>query len=211
MARRPCPTLPARRPAGRGRRRCSMPGSKHGTYEARAARTLLLAAALLLPAAAGAAGAPAAEAVEPERLFDWNLGTWKGVRKNAEEGTEAPMILWANRVLGGAAQTREIEIRHSGGVYRGFSVLALDRDAGTWVEQYLNDVQRRFVRLEGEIEQDGARSIWRSAAPDRGRQSRLVSERLDRDTWRRTMSVSEDGGETWRVLWIDELTRGRGF
>ena len=41
------------------------------------------------------------------------------------------------------------------------------------------------------------------------RESRLISERLGDDRWRRTMSVSQDGGRTWSVLWIDELHRAK--
>jgi protein-S-isoprenylcysteine O-methyltransferase Ste14 len=109
-------------------------------------------------------------------------------------------------ILGGAGQIRELEVRHSGGVYRGFSVQVFEREAGRWVEQYVNGVAGRFVRLEGEIE-SAERSLWRTVAPDRRRDSRLVSERLGPGRWRRTMSVSEDGGASWRVLWTDALER----
>lgn len=142
-----------------------------------------------------------------QAAFDWTVGAWTGARQDAAHGSEAPMTMRVEAILGGAGLVRELEVRHAGGVYRGFSVQAFERAAGRWVEQYLNDVHGRFVRLEGELEDGGARSVWRSVAPERRRESRLVSERLGADRWRRTQSVSEDGGATWRVLWIDELER----
>jgi len=174
----------------------------------RPAVVLVLASVALSPIATGSGEPPAAETARepaPERAFDWTVGTWEGVRRDGADGSEAPMTMRVAPILGGAGQIRELEVRHSGGVYRGFSVQVFEREAGRWVEQYANDVHGRFARLEGELEGGGARSVWRSVAPERRRESRLVSERLGPDRWRRTQSVSEDGGATWRVLWIDEL------
>jgi hypothetical protein len=75
------------------------------------------------------------------------------------------------------------------------------------VRQYVNATRGRFVRLEGEVE--GDRSTWRATTPGRTRESRLVSERLAGERWRRTQLVSDDGGGTWRILWEDELERSR--
>jgi hypothetical protein len=176
----------------------------------RTALFLAVAGAGLLTLAASGGERPAAEtapAPPTERAFDWTLGTWEGVRRDGADGSQAPMTMRVEAILGGAGQIRELEVRHSGGVYRGLSVVAFEREAGRWVEQYVNDVHGRFVRLEGEPEDGSARSVWRSVAPERRRESRLVSERLGPDRWRRTQSVSEDGGATWRVLWTDELER----
>jgi len=170
----------------------------------RSARALVLTAMLLLPIAARCAEPPAAE---PERAFDWTVGEWTGVRRDGADGSEAPMTMRVEAILGGAGQVRELEVRHSGGVYRGFSVQAFEREAGRWVAQYVNDVHGRFVRIEGELEDGRARSVWRVVAPERRRESRRVDERLGPDRWRRTMSVSDDGGATWRMLWVDELER----
>lgn len=165
---------------------------------------------LVLSLAADSGEQPAAEesqALPPERAFDWTVGEWTGVRRDGADGSSAPMTMRVEAILGGAGQVRELEVRHSGGVYRGFSVQVFERETRRWVEQYVNDVHGRFVRIEGELEDGGDRSVWRTVAPERRRESRLVSERLAPDRWRRTMSVSEDGGASWRVLWIDELER----
>ena len=144
-------------------------------------------------------------APNPERALDWTVGAWEGVRRDAADGDEAPMVMRVAEIMDGAGQTREMEIVHDGGVYRGFCVQVYDPSLGCWVRQYVNDVRRRYARLEGTVE--GERSVWRGASAERTRESRVVSERTAPDTWRRTMSVSEDGGETWRPLWIDELVR----
>jgi hypothetical protein len=72
---------------------------------------------------------------------------------------------------------------------------------------YVNATRRQFVRLEGEAG-DG-RAEWRSTSTETGRRSRLVYEQLGPDAWRRTMNVSQDAGETWSVLWEDDLVRDR--
>lgn len=170
-----------------------------------------LAAPLVLPLVLAASGCRApggtvesAAPSSPERALDWTVGTWEGVRRDAG-GDEAPMRMRVAPILGGAGQTREMEIDHDGGVYRGFCVQVYDPALGAWVRQYVNDVRRTYARLEGQVE--GERSVWRGASPARTRESRVVSERSGPDDWTRTMSVSEDGGETWSTLWIDELHR----
>jgi hypothetical protein len=70
---------------------------------------------------------------------------------------------------------------------------------------YVNATHRRFVRLEGEVVGDTVE--WRSVATARPRRTRVVAERPAPDRWRRTSWVSEDGGETWRVLFVDDLVR----
>jgi len=48
---------------------------------------------------------------------------------------------------------------------------------------------------------------WRSVTPGRARESGSIVERLDTNHWRRTQRVSDDGGRTWRVLFVDEMER----
>lgn len=175
----------------------------------------LAALALLLAAAAAQAATEPPSAPPPDKAFAWTQGTWEGVRRDGTDGSEAPMRLWINLILDGAGQTRELRVIAGGNTYRGFSVVMFERETGRWFEVYTDDVHGRLVRLEADIETTGPagaeRSVWRPVDPGRERDSRLVSERLGTDVWRRTMSVSDDGGTTWRVLWTDELKRRRGM
>ena len=175
---------------------------------------LLLLSVPLLTAcrSAGPAAAESSPAALGEGGLDWTLGAWIGVRRDAASGRENVLRMTVEPILGGAGQLRELEIPHGSGVYRGFCVQVHDPDSGLWNRRYVNDVRRTYAELEGRVE--GDRSEWRSTTPGRSRESLLVSERLEEpgrgELWRRTMRVSEDGGETWRDLWVDELGRPDG-
>ena len=165
-------------------------------------RVVAIALAALVAQPPSSIQAPASG---PQHALDWQVGEWEGTRRDAGDGSESRMVMRVETILGGAGQTREMEIVHDGGVYRGFCVQVFDPEREVWVRRYVNDVRRSYASLEGVSEDD--RSLWRSTSPGRARESRLVSERPGPGQWRRTMSVSEDGGATWRVLWIDELRR----
>ena len=140
-----------------------------------------------------------------EHYFDWTLGTWEGVRRDVADGTEAAMIMRVEPLAGGGGQIRAVEVRGGGSVYHGTSVQRFDAASGTWLWQYTNSATRVFALYRGRIEAD--RSVWRSISPGRQRESRLLSERLAGDGWRRSMSISTDGGNTWTGLWVDVLWR----
>ena len=143
--------------------------------------------------------------------MDWTLGTWQGVRRSGATGEAEPMVMRVAEILNGAGQTREMEIvdADGGDVYRGFCAQVFDAKRGIWVREYTNESRGRFTELEGEtLPGDDSRSVWRVTAP-RTRETELISERPSPDAWVRTMTISEDGGGTWSVLWIDELVRKR--
>jgi hypothetical protein len=145
--------------------------------------------------------------------FDWTVGTWTGARRAGEEAVAAPMTLRVEALPGAAGQVECLRVEAPSGPYLGFAIRRFDPASGRWGMLYANSPGRTFARLEGELagapgaEVDGSSSLWTSTttAPPRG--SRLVSERIGADRWRRTQLVSEDGGATWRVLFIDELVR----
>jgi len=152
------------------------------------------------------AGAPASAA----GTLAWTRGDWTGTRRNAADGTEAPMTVRVVPILGGAGQTEQIEVRGAKGTYHGFGTEVFDGQLGRWVMMYANAVHGRFARYEGTAEgaggtAEGARVDWWSTTAEAPHRSRLVWERPKADRWRRTMSVSDDDGKTWRVLWNDEL------
>ena len=171
-----------------------------------AAPTLLALSCMTLAAAtAGCSTSTEAERRAPSRDPYDIMGRWTGVRRAAHDGSEAPMTFRATPILDGAGWIEQLEVHSGSGVYRGFSVIVRDPARDLWVRQYVNATRGRFVRLEGEV--TAQRSVFRSVSPTRTRESRLVSELLAPDRLRRTQSVSEDGGKTWRVLWTDELLR----
>ena len=160
---------------------------------------LVLLAAGLVASMAAASNAPGS--------LDWTLGEWRGVRRDAASGRESSMILRVEEILGGAGHRRELEISEDGEViYHGFAVQVPDDARGVWVREYTNAGRGWFSPLEGTVESE-TMSVWRGVSPTRKRESKLISERVGGDRWRRTMTISEDGGESWRALWIDDLKR----
>lgn len=163
------------------------------------------------PVALGGAESSAAAATgvatgdDVSGALDWTIGRWHGVRRDGADDTEAPMTLRAEPILGGAGVVFHLEVRQGETPYRGFSVQVPSADGDRWLRRYTSAGRGAFAALEGRVQ--AGRGVWTSTAPQGPRRSRLVSERLGDAGWRRTMSISEDGGETWRVLWIDELER----
>lgn len=137
--------------------------------------------------------------------LDWTIGVWHGTRSDAADGSSAPMTMTVEPILGGHGQLRRVEIGEGENLYRGIAVQIPDRDRKVWIRQYTNGLHGSFAALVGKV--TGATSVWSSAGRKTLRRSSVVSEHLTGDRWRRTMSVSEDGGSTWRVLWIDDLER----
>jgi hypothetical protein len=106
----------------------------------------------------------------------------------------------------GIGQSEILRVEGAGGAppYVGFTVRSFDEVRLRWLMTYVNTPTHASVRLLGEI--DGARTTWTSRASIG---SRLVSERLDDDHWRKQQFTSADGGRTWTLLFTDELERDR--
>lgn len=154
---------------------------------------------LLLATACGGASSPLGP-------LDWTLGDWHGVRRAADDGSEAPIALRIEALPEGRGQIERLQVASDGTPYIGFAVRVPVGISGRWMMLYANSARETVSRLEGNIE--GNRGTWQPVAPGKKRISRLVSERLGTDRWRRTQHISEDGGKTWRVLFTDELERG---
>jgi hypothetical protein len=147
----------------------------------------------------------AAPALAQPDAFDWTVGTWEGVRREGLTGVEEPLRLEVESVLGGTGFMRRLEVEGEQGVYRGLSVQVYDPERDRWLWQYTSEGRGWFAEYAAE-EIDGTRSVWLPTEP-RVRSSRLTSELVSSEHWRRTMEVSDDGGETWRLLWVDEMDR----
>lgn len=138
--------------------------------------------------------------------LDWALGSWHGVRSSADDGKAAPIVVRVEPLPEGAGQMERLEVSLDPRPYVGFTVRMPGKQSGGWTMFYANSTRPTVSRLEGRLE--GYRSTWQSVTPGRTRESRLVSERLDANHWRRTQFVSEDAGKTWQVLFTDELEPG---
>lgn len=143
----------------------------------------------------------------PANARTWLIGSWHGVRRDGVDGSESVLTSRFEAILDGGGLSERIEVTLSDGAfYRGFATEVLDPTIGRWVRMYVNATRRHFARLEGDEDGEG-RIVWHSVSPDRIRENRIVTERIGPDRWRRTSSISEDGGTTWRVLFVDELER----
>lgn len=153
---------------------------------------------------AACASAPR-EPGKPAGDFAWTIGTWQGYRIDAASGRRAPMTVHVREMLGGSGIFEELEIRGDNSVYRGASMDVFDPKLSRWVRQYINAGNRRFVRLEGEVDaSDATRSTW--SVVGSSRRSRLTWRRVGVSGWVRTMHVAASDGAEWRELWRDELS-----
>jgi hypothetical protein len=162
-----------------------------------------LGAALTALGLLGATAGCSARDVASDPLA-WTVGNWHGVRRSADDGEEAPMAVRVESLPDGGGQVEILRVEGASGPYVGFALRVKDAQ-GEWTMVYASSPGRPFARLEGQVGEGS--STWTSVTPGRTRESRLVSERVDRQRWRKTQQVSDDGGATWRVLFTDELER----
>jgi hypothetical protein len=140
--------------------------------------------------------------------FDWLLGHWTGIRVDEASGSREALTMDVRSILGGTGQLEELEVVHDQGTYRGLHLRLHEAERDLWVSYYANDARGRCVPLELQLVL-GKQSVWHSAAGDRTRESKLTYELLEAERCRRTQEVSEDGGRTWHLIFVDELRRIR--
>ena len=139
-------------------------------------------------------------------VLAWIVGKWEGTRVEPSTGDRAPLISNITGVLDGVGQEEQIEIRRTGkNPYRGLYLQVFDPKLQKSVLMYVNATRREFARLEGTA--TVSRAEWQGTNIQGAHRSKLVYERLDANSWRRTQYVSEDSGQTWTVLFIDLLSR----
>jgi hypothetical protein len=127
------------------------------------------------------------------------------VRRAGADGSEEAIRVHVEALPGAAGQLERLQVDVAPEAYVGFAVRAFDLDAGRWVMLYANSTRSSVARLEGTV--TPSEITWNSVTPGRERESRMVWEHLADGAWRRTQHVSEDRGQTWRVLFVDELER----
>jgi hypothetical protein len=139
--------------------------------------------------------------------LDWCLGKWTGTRRDAATGQAVKLDLRVEPILGGVGQIEHLETGQDQASYLGFTVRMPTEKPAKWSMTYWNSKRMDPAHLTGDVE--ASRSTWRSSAADQTRQSHLLSEQLQSGGWRRTMSISRDRGQSWQILWVDELHRPR--
>lgn len=160
----------------------------------------VLASVLLLSCRAAPAPPPAMDGPSA-----WTVGEWRGTRLSPDDGRRAPMRISVRPTLGGAGLLQEIVVDTDPGTYAGLHVVLHEHASERWVSYYGNAAGGRLDPLAGTRE--GGILAWRNVAPERRREARLLDECPAPGRWRRTQQVSEDGGASWRVLFVDELER----
>ncbi|MEJ2086254.1 MAG: hypothetical protein P8Y44_11330 [Acidobacteriota bacterium] len=136
-------------------------------------------------------------------IQDWTLGLWRGARYDENDGSEASIEIWVEPALDGLGKIEQLVVEGDDAKYRGLAVESIDPESGDPVRYYINNVRSGIVELRGVVEIE--RSEWRRESAESTVKSRLISERIAPNGWRRTQSISKDGGITWTVLWRDEL------
>jgi hypothetical protein len=150
-------------------------------------------------------GAGASQKREGADALSWTVGKWEGTRFEPKTGDRAPFTTEIVSILGGVGEEEQLAIPSRGGTYRGLYVQVFDPKLQKSVMMYVNNTRREFARLEGTAASD--RAEWQSTTSPGKRRSRLLYERRDSSSWRRTQFVSEDEGRTWTALFVDELRR----
>jgi hypothetical protein len=140
-------------------------------------------------------------------VLDWTIGSWTGTRRATDGTPDASITLFVHRLPENLGQFERAHVNLRPRPYVGFAVRTRGPGSGRWVMTYGNSNRDTLASLDGVIEGDV--SSWTSANSGTARRSRLVFERPAPDSWRRTQSISDDGGTTWRVLFVDDLIRVR--
>jgi len=142
-----------------------------------------------------------AQGPQNKKDLSWMIGEWSGRRVDQADGSRGDMNLEVRSILDGAGLLSEMEIAHDGGVYRGIWIQVFNPKTETWKGQYANAVRGTWVALEG----DGM--VFLSHNDDGTVRSKLENRRLENGQWRRIQSRTNNGGNTWTVIFIDTLNR----
>jgi hypothetical protein len=172
-----------------------------------------------LACAAGAAGARAAPGAAPtghEHDWDWLVGDWT-VRHRQRKGWLVGSDEWLEfggttrfwTTLGGLGNVDDNVIEKAGKTYRGMTVRAFDPTAGEWLIWWVDargpmildpPARGRFTDGVGTFLGDGTQN-------DKPVKLRLMWTRPTPATARWEQAFSPDGGASWEVNWIWELSR----
>lgn len=129
--------------------------------------------------------------INPENQFDFWLGEW-----NVTWGEDGSGTNRIERILG----DKIIQEKFTGGDLHGLSFSAYDAERSVWCQTWV-DNNGSYLDFTGKFE-DGKMILSRDAIV-RGEacKQRMVWYNIEAKQFDWNWERSDDGGETWRVLW----------
>lgn len=164
----------------------------------RHAPTALLVLVVLVGSAGLAADEPSPCSAPEYRQFDFWVGEWDVVNQARPDATPARSTITVEQK---GCVIRE-EYRTPGG-YSGTSLTFFDASAGAWHQTWI-DNEGQPIFFDGDF--DDGRLVVRS--PDH--RYRMIFTRLEDGSVRQQFDSSDDGGETWNVVFDGVYTRRPG-
>ena len=179
----------------------------------------LLAALFLLPFGPASASAQPAPQRDGAHDFDFLIGDWKAhVRRlpdrliGSDKWIEYDGVSNHHKLLGSNANFEEFEVRNAQGEHLKAQTLRLYNPETHQWSIYLVDVDNGTLGLPATVGQftDGRGEFYDQEAY-KGRQIlvRYMWLNLSPTSARMEQSFSDDGGKTWEVNWICELSRDK--
>ncbi len=181
---------------------------------------LQFGALLLLALAGSTPAAPGDQCSAPEHhQFDFWIGHWAIRQKILRADStwfEADATTRVSPILGGCALMEEWQ----GNVLffwegmkqpeplKGFSVRAYDPKMKQWTISWMDTRHPRFADFVGNF-QDGRGEFFRKRTGENGKESitRVTFSDITPTSVRWELAVSSGKGQTWKTLWIMEMTR----
>jgi hypothetical protein len=133
----------------------------------------------------------------PETQFDFWLGDWDAVWEANERGTNR-----VERILEG----KIIQENFTAPEFTGISVSVFDTERQLWCQTWV-DSNGTYLDFTGGFE-NGKMILMRDAIV-RGEacKQRMVWYDIESDRFQWNWERSDDGGQTWRILWQIRYTR----
>ena len=161
-------------------------------------------------------GMPPAPAVgadkeQPADLFDFWVGDWTAVWKNAN-GTDGRGRNVVTKILDGKVVEEQFEAEGTPQApgLKGRSLSVLHKGSGAWKQSWA-DNQGGFYTLTARV--DGEKKMFVTDPVTRNGQEvvqRMVFSDIKKDSFTWEWESTTDGGKTWKPLWRIEYTRRPG-
>lgn len=149
--------------------------------------------------------APRLEGSADRTPFNWLVGDWQGRRRNPDSDSSAPLQVQVRSILGGRGQSEELSLAADAGTAHACILRIPGAQPARWIAIEVDDARVGHSVADGIV--TGTTSTWTTRSANPQEIVLTTFERLGPGAWQRTSQVSYDGGETWRLLWIDELQR----